>query len=114
MTTLRVVMDEIINGEHDTELERLAHVVRSRMKAKSREDAAHVALSTKPGDIGHLVRISPKYLELEKVEVVDHDRSGKLLVKLIGKPCYQAQCRLGSRPFRISASCFQPGVASAL
>lgn len=114
--TLLELIEEIVTGKWDDDLERLDEAIRARRKEERRKQAEINRLTLLPGARVRLKNLSPKYLNGLEGEVVEqqHGRKKGLRVKFVEPEDIfmrsqhrQAAQRFGSS-VRVPASCVEP------
>lgn len=76
------LLEDIISGKHDSELDELSEVIRQRKKLTRSQNTALAMATIKVGDIVVLKNLSPKYVNGLKAEVIEKKRT-KCAVKLV-------------------------------
>jgi len=75
------VVEQIINGDLDGELDSIKEALRQRRKLKSSQKTAMAMITINVGDIVVLKNLTPKYVNGERAKVVKKNRT-KFQVKL--------------------------------
>ena len=76
------IVEQIINGDHDAELQSIVEAVRERKKLNRSKNTAIAMVSMKVGDIVVLKNLSPKYVNGLKAKIVEKKRT-KFAVTLV-------------------------------